>query len=269
MLIPFIIWNFIYLIFEIVGYQIIPSAFDDVTKWNRVDFATNLFGIHFVKLLIYSPLWFVRELFILFLLYPIIVFCVNYIYENILLVLLAVIAIINIPMLYNGGYMLNTSLPFFCLGIWLGKGGEKQHNIIEFIRKREFIIVSICIAVGLSFVYNTFDINSIIKSVIRTFIILLYLPIIYYTSKYVEKQKSNLNKMFLYVAKYSFMIYVLHGKLLTIIQNMCIRLFLQNDVILVVEFMIFPILVIIIVIGIAAALNKILPSLYRFLIGGR
>ena len=269
LLIPFIIWNFIYLIFEIVGHWLIPSVFDDVTKWNFVDLVTNLFGIPFVKPPIYEPLWFVRELFILFLLYPIIVFCVSYISDIILLALLAVIAIINIPMLYNGGYMLNTSFPFFCLGIWLGKGGEKQRNIIEFIRKREFIIVSTCIAVGLSFVYNTFDINSIIKSAIRTFIMLLYLPIIYYAAKSIEKNNSSLNKIFIDIAKYSFMIYVLHGKLLTIIQNICIKLFPQNAVILVAEFMIFPILVIIIVIGIAAALNKILPSLYRFLIGGR
>lgn len=119
------------------------------------------------------------------------------------------------------------------------------------------------------FLYDIFDMNIIIESVIRTSIILCYLPIIYHAAKLVEKQSGNLSKVFLYVAKYSFMIYVLHGKMITIIQNICVRLFPQNAVILAAEFIIFPILVITITIKIATALNKILPSLYHFLIGGR
>lgn len=246
-----------------------PGMFENVTQWNIIELLLNIFGIPLIKYPIYNPLWFVRELFILFLVYPVIMACINRLKDNLLLILLAIVAVINSPFICENGYMLNTSLPFFTLGIWLGINKEKRENIIEIIKKKNIIVISLFIAIILSFAYNIYDMSGIISSVVKTSAIILFFPIIFYIAKYVEKRDDNLTEFFLYISKYSFMIYVLHGKMLSIAQIVCVKIFGQNDIILAVEFIFLPALIIAVVTGIAAILNKMLPKVYRFLIGGR
>lgn len=77
LLLPYLLWILIYLMLEVVGNKVLPTAFSDVTKWSRVDWIKNLVGIPFVDSPIYSPLWFVRDLFILNLIAPVFELIIN------------------------------------------------------------------------------------------------------------------------------------------------------------------------------------------------
>ena len=71
LLLPYLMWIMIYVMLELVGNRIFPTGFLDVAGWNRMDWIRNIIGIPFHTSPIYTPLWFVRELFILNLTEPI------------------------------------------------------------------------------------------------------------------------------------------------------------------------------------------------------
>ena len=77
LLLPYLLWILIYVMLEVVGNKVLPTAFSDVTKWSGVDWIKNLVGIPFVEPPIYSPLWFVRDLFVLNLIAPVFELIIN------------------------------------------------------------------------------------------------------------------------------------------------------------------------------------------------
>ena len=70
LLVPYLCWSLFYIAFEFVGHMIYPSAFDDISAWGLSDWVVTAFGVPFVKGPIYAPLWFMRDLFIINLFAP-------------------------------------------------------------------------------------------------------------------------------------------------------------------------------------------------------
>lgn len=271
LLIPFVIWNFVYLIFEIIGHSIMPDAFEDIAKWTLKDFCLNFFGIPFVQSSLYGPLWFVRELLILFLIYPLIVLCVKHIPTVVLCIVFVMTLVTNMPDFYANGYYLKSSIPFFSLGLWIAmnQDSERKNKLTLICSKKEIVIGATFIAIVLSYVRQLYEHTDMMKSVLEYLSVFLFLPMIFWFGKYVEKTGGALSKLFLMISQYSFMIFVLHGKLLSIIQILCTRMIVQNNLILCVEYILLPMIVITIVILVSKFLSKRVPNMYRFLTGGR
>ncbi|MCM1262981.1 MAG: acyltransferase family protein [Butyrivibrio sp.] len=241
------------------GHYILPFVFDDVTKWTLKELLLNLFGIPFIKKTLYDPLWFVRELFVSFLLYPLIVLCVKRLPSAILIIGFICIIAGKIPFLYDNGYFLKSSIPFFSLGLWTGFNPKPVHIKIK------GVIIAALAAIALVYIN---DGSSIFSSALSYAAILFFFPAIFSFAKYAERTKE-LSEMFLLVSKHSFMIFVLHGKLLTILQNVCVRIIKQSDVILYAEYIVLPIITIAVVLIISSCCDKKMPKLYRFFTGGR
>lgn len=77
LLLPYLLWILIYVMLEVLGNKVWPTAFSDVTKWSGVDWIKNVVGTPFVEPPIYSPLWFVRDLFVLNLMAPVFELIIN------------------------------------------------------------------------------------------------------------------------------------------------------------------------------------------------
>ncbi len=71
LLLPYLMWVMIYVMLESAGNRVLPTVFLDVTGCGRTDWIKNIIGIHFYTSPIYTHLWFVRDLFILNLIEPI------------------------------------------------------------------------------------------------------------------------------------------------------------------------------------------------------
>ena len=271
LIIPFIIWNFIYLLFEIIGHCIMPAAFEDITGCTLKEYILNLFGIPFIQPPIYGPLWFVRELVVLFALYPIIVLCVKHLPIFVLGFCLLLLQLGNMPMLYENGYFLKNSLPFFVLGLWSGfnQNNERNEKFTKFCVKKEVVAGTALIAIVLSYMNKLYYDNNIVQSFLYFLSIFMFFPLIFYYGEFVDKTNGRLLKLFLIISEFSFMIFVLHGKILTIIQIVCTRIITQNSAILLAEYIIMPIVVITIVIFISLILSKKVSGIYLFFTGGR
>ena len=71
------------------------------------------------------------------------------------------------------------------------------------------------------------------------------------------------------LSEYSFMIYVMHGKILSILQILFSRLLKQNGIIVILEYLLLPIIVILINIIIAFFMKRHLNKVYAVIVGKR
>ena len=84
-----------------------------------------------------------------------------------------------------------------------------------------------------------------------------------------KKENSKIIRLLIYVSEYSFMIYVLHGKIVTILQILSVKLIVQNMFLMFFEILIFPVIAVGINIAIAYMCKRYLPKTYSIIMGGR
>lgn len=251
LLLPYLLWILIYLMLEVVGNKVLPTAFSDVTKWSGVDWIKNLVGIPFVEPPIYSPLWFVRDLFVLNLIAPVFELIINRIPYYITLIII------------GGGWYLplhgyfRQAICFFMLGLFMGAIEVKNVKIL--ISKKMSTFLTIIFILGIVVLPDNYYLTRT-----KT---LMAIALLYFTCRFICKNREY--KWLQFVASYSFWIYATHGKLLSIIQTMSIRAVTQSDGIILAEFLIFPVVVILICITLGVAVQKICPHMYSVLTGGR
>lgn len=140
LLLPYLLWILIYVTLEMVGNKVLPTAFSDVTKWSGVDWIKNLVGTPFVEPPIYSPLWFVRDLFVLNLIAPVFELIINRIPHYITLI------IIGGWYLPLPGYF-RQAICFFMLGLFMGAIEAK--NVKIFISKKMSTFLTIIFMLGI------------------------------------------------------------------------------------------------------------------------
>lgn len=251
LLLPYLLWILIYVMLEVVGNKVLPTAFSDVTKWSRVDWIKNLVGIPFVEPPIYSPLWFVRDLFILNLIAPVFELIINKVPYYITLIIIGGGWYLPFP-----GYF-RQAICFFMLGLFMGAIEAK--NVKVFIIQKMSIFLFITFMLGIVVLPDNYYLT-------RTRI-LMATALFCFTCIFVCKNREY--KWLQLVASYSFWIYATHGKLLSIIQTLSTRALNQSDGIIIMEFLIFPVIVILICITLGSTIHKLYPNIYSALTGGR
>lgn len=97
--------------------------------------------------------------------------------------------------------------------------------------------------------------------------ILMAIALLYFICRFICENREY--KWLQSITSYSFWIYATHGKLLSILQTMSIRVLTQSDGIILAEFLIFPVVVILICITLGTAVQKLCPQVYSVLTGGR
>ena len=250
LLLPYLLWILIYVMLEVLGNKVWPTAFSDVTKWSGVDWIKNVVGTPFVEPPIYSPLWFVRDLFVLNLMAPVFELIINRVPYYITLIII------------GGGYLplpgyFRQAICFFMLGLLMGTTEAKKANV--FISKRIFAVLTIIFMLGIVVLPDNYYLA-------RTKI-LMATALLYFTCRFMCENREY--KWLQFITSYSFWIYATHGKLLSILQTMSIRILTQSEGMILAEFLIFPVVVILICIILGTAVQKLCPHVYSVLTGGR
>ena len=70
--IPFLIWSIFWIVFELLGHIVMPDKFSNILGWGLKDILMGVFGIPFYQSPLYGPLWYVRDLFLLSIIAPLI-----------------------------------------------------------------------------------------------------------------------------------------------------------------------------------------------------
>jgi len=244
--VPLLVWNVFWMLFELVGHLVMPSNFEDVLSWNATQIIGFL-GIPFYSTTFYAPLWYVRDLYLISIIAPLFR---KHLQRFPVVFLLIAIFIWFLPV--NSYFRLT-----FTYFIWGGVIATCP-KMIERLNRLNVMQGIVLFVFGCVLSYFQ-------SEVLNRMIILLFLLAIYAFS---HKLKSNeqIRKVSAVLVSYSFMIYVLHGKILSSVQIIYVSVF-NSKAWLNFGYFFIPFFVIILCIGLAVAFKRISPTLYGICTG--
>lgn len=254
--IPYFFWNIIYMIaFIILGAL-------SLTNTGRIDITVkNILGGIFLYKYNYT-FWFMYELILLLVLYPIIVKILDKKALTLIIICIAFFIYMffgNIS--YLGDYRLISldTLVYYLSGAFLGKYYQKdiENTVNMKIGKKTILTLSsLCVSLAMFFVGLHIEINfSIIQNVLLLFSIYLILDFVVS-----DKTVRNTNL--------SFLIYCMHPLILEIVQKIVYKTLGHTQVIAMVDYIFSPIVTISVIYIVIKILKKV-PVIYGLACGGR
>lgn len=260
LLIPYFLWNTLYLGLFAAGQMIFPfllsgnnKLITDYSITNYLQVYWNIIGGLFP---IDGPLWFLRDLIIVSLLSPLIHFFIKYTKGFIVLILLF-LWIFNIGTVETFSVIRIDAFLFFSIGAWLSINQEPF--AFKFDKDKFIILTSIFL---ISIVGNLFD-SIFVKSIILSGIFFIPSLILYLHNQY----NISVNK---YLSSTNFFIYAFHGLPLTFLGKLITKGFnFQYDWQFIILYFSLAISVILIGILLYQLLKKQIPTVLNIFIGKR
>ena len=244
--IPFLIWSGFWIVLEAVGFLLLPSKFENVYEWSFQVFLLKWIGIPFSSMPLYAPLWYVRDLFIISVFVPFIQRSLVK-YSTPLLVVLTVLWFAPI------NNMLRQTIVLFIIGELLKITSKKIENL-----RMDFRIGFLTLAFGIVFSFIKIDFFNRLT-------IMLYLISIFLLCKELINNDGIKIKCE-YLASFIFMIYVLHGKPLSVMQIIYTLVFYSTGMVIAGYFLI-PIICFFVCLIVGMAFSRALPCIYKFCTG--
>lgn len=232
-----------------------------VSQWNFIDWLTVFFGYgkNRVFPLVYQ-FWFLRDLFIMILLTPVLIKFVNKMGLIVILVSF-ILFLLNIKI-----YIFDIQvLFFFILGLFFGVNNKSFFDIIDDIN----IVLLSAIFFG-SVVLKYFTVGKNLYCLCRGIEISLSSMLVLKISYYLLRS-DILNTFFSYLSGVSFFVYAVHEPIiLTMIKKLWISIIgFPNQCMTVIEFIVVPVLTALISVLFAIFLKKLIQPLFKLLNGGR
>jgi fucose 4-O-acetylase-like acetyltransferase len=262
-LLPYILWNIlsIILFFTAQSFSFTKPYFVNniVRNFGIVDWIDVFIG-KFTALRQYQyPLvyqfWFLRDLFILYLLYKIIKKLVDkFPFGTFVMLCLLWVNNINI-------YIVSSeALLFFTLGYYAVKYSldiKKIDGIQLFDILFIYIMTIVIELFFINYVPTIHKINIIVGS------------IIFIKSTYYFVQNIKTKRILIWLEKYAFFVYAIHEPCLTILKKLSVRIIPMRGGFILLQYFLIAFFGIIIFLGIGIIFRKISPKLYGILTGGR
>lgn len=253
LLIPFLFWNTFWLLFELVGMYILPAYFEKRFEDGFLGWFIGFFGIPFYIAPMYTPLWFIRDLFLLNAVAPVIKWVIDRFPVRVTLGILIVIWFLPWP--YKLWYNLCQSVVFFTLG------GLIARRKISFPLNRTTKLAAIlcCLLIAVAACIPSIGMWS---PLLRVLVLLAFTAISIGAAAFEMPRVTGF-------MQYSFPIYVLHGKPLSVLQILYTKLVPQSVWTVVGGYFLLPIVIVALCIVAAAVLKRCVPRLYAIVTGAR
>ena len=254
LLIPFFIWNTLYYLFDCMGEVLAPSFFDVNFQQGFFSWLRDYFGIPFrTATTFYGPIWFVRDLFILCLLAPVVKAIVKKIPTAILSVLLVFLWISPLP------YCFRQAFCFYFFGAMIALKSLHFPNVR----------ISACIVIAtilLFVVCCLLSSESLVDTLSRMLTLFTTFSM---TVLFIHHQNARVMHKMSSLIDFSFPIYLWHGKILSFMQALSAKVLPQTQISITIEYFAYPILTIIICVLLAKISRKLFPKIYVFSMGNR
>ena len=263
LLVPYILWNVIF-----VGWYLVMSIIPGISGFVNSDMLSH-FSINTpiasLEYLLLEPagfhLWFLRDLILYVLVSPLIyVACKRF----------PLVALLLFFVLF--GWINRCGLPYFSAGavVAMHYGLDIFDKGIFKSKTVRFILFMLfgakCIMTMMpscdDILYNPyFQQIANMAGIISVWWI--------YDVIYNSCSLNSFGGAFLFISRYSFFIYLFHEPVLNIIKKMGVFILGVNNTSLIVLYLISPILMIAIAIGVAIMIKAVMPKVYTILVGGR
>ncbi len=265
-LIPYILWNIIYLIVIGVVEILFPSFRSGATKlithYNMFDYVYSLWDTNLINDIsgtgepICFQFWFLRDLMVSMIIVPLIsLLFKSKIIDIVILLSLAFLWFIDFKIPVSGFSIV--SLLFFYIGLFLHK--YKMNIFSNYIYRYSLISYII-----LFFILENNHENIMVNRISILVGIILFSNIIYRLRFYCKHQKLGD-----FLASSSFFLYASHSLILTGLVKLSVKILPPNDIIYTMAFLLNPIFTIIICLTTYWLLQRYLPNVGKILTGNR
>jgi len=263
LVIPYLFINSLWLIIFFITQNIpsLSSFFsnenNNISNWGIGDYLNAFIGYKNSCPLVY-PLWFIRDLFILNIV-AILFKCIIDKYPKITLIVLLIIGMfdLQIPIFF----LQHSSIVFFFFGYYFVKYSIHL-SVVDKINKSVVILVYITLII-IDFLTRDLFVNN----PIHFLTILSGLSFFYSQTTIIANNKMN-NRL-LFIANYSFSIYLFHEMSMTIIKKILNKILPQSLFWQMIQFFIIPIIVFCLCLVMSIVLDKYLHKFYSILVGKR
>lgn len=241
LLIPFLVWNMVGGIALYLEHS--PQFGGDIES-----VLLNLFQSHW-----YGPLWYVRDLMIWMLLYPIYGWLVNFRYNLPFWLVVAIAFYYWIPVASN--VMAIEGLLFFLIGGWL----SKHESFVTYKIPRPILVCLVLLWIAWSYCSPLLMEISLYKFYVLLGIVVLWQIV----------QRISVKTKMLDESHYSFFLYVTHIYILKIFKVLVATKFYGNGVVALLVYLLGPLLAIFLLYHIGKFCKYHMGIIYQFAVGGR
>ena len=252
LLVPYFLVNLICLCFEGALSFVLPT-YSEVSSFSAVRIISCLTWEP-----IYFPFWFIRNLVILQF-FSILIERVEPNLTKYTAVLLFLIGWF-FPLLMNDYG--RVTLIYYGLGVLSGCQSREIDMLIDRIGNSGifFALLLVFVCPICSFFINSITVVRLLTAILVIAELLL---------AFIGGRKCKDNKMLLFIGANSFFIYAFHGKLLSALQIVSVKVFPHSVILLFAEYIILPVIVIVVLVIISVMMKKHMPTCYGILTGGR
>ena len=264
LVLPYLLWS----MFGIVLYfvlQSIPFSKPFFTNELIIDNSTNEL---ISKIFIYPiahQLWFIRDLILLVIFYPLLFWLIKQFNFYVITILL-------ITWFYNFNYLIleNESLLFFAFGILLSKSKIniekiKKANYLNFL----FNIIWILLVLIKTYLVYINSENEWFIRILHKSSILIGIISIWLLYDLIFRKVDILGSKFYLLFQYTFFLYAFHEPLLTIFKKLLFYILGNSEFSSFLIYIIAPMITILLSIIIGSITRKMTPKLYYIMTGGR
>lgn len=242
--VPFLIWSVVWIVFELAGHAVMLERFSDVLSWTPVQLVRAVFGIPFAAGPLYSPLWYVRELFILSIAAPL--------FQKAMSRRPAVFLVLAVVVWFSPcGEHVRQSVTFFFAGGVMACSDQYLETLRKTTLEREgvwiFLLAVVCAIPRVEMLWRL----SVMAMVIFVYLLCK-----------TAAQKPRAQGLCDKLIAYTFIIYVTHGKFLSIVQILYTAKFTGQTAVNL-GYLLIPALMFCVCLAVAVAFRKLLPRLYR------
>ena len=266
LLIPYLIFNTVWiLIFFVAQHFAVFSPFFSrgykiISNWGIAEFANAYLGFldDQYPFPICQQLWFLRDLMVL----NILAIVIKRLIDRFPKVVLAVLLLMIILNVHTHLFFLNESaLIYFCLGYYFVKYSIKFNDVEKI--KGSYIIIAYIFAIVLDFLTKDAAIHYLFHS------ITIFIGLIFFYRFTTKIPEGNMHKGLMYVAKYSFSIYLFHECNETVLRKALTKLLPQTALCQTVLYFGIPVVIFCLCLLLSVVLDKYFHRIYLVLVGNR
>ena len=264
LLVPYFILNAYWILVFFAGQQIpfirplIASPENIVADWDFGRWLGAFFGSPSRSIPMLSPLWFIRDLFVLNLLSFVFGWFVKKLGRFSLAVFILVWLLLDSTQIF---FLDVQALCFWGIGCWFA---TRRKPVSSLDRTRAVTAAAYPCLVAAAYLVR----NQGMVSLIVLRLCLLTGTVFWYVCA-TQIKKEKIRKRLLYISRYSFCIFLFHEMHLTFLQKILAKLMPQSAVFAVLEYFGIPVVIIAFCVVLSRLLEKYTPGFYRIISGGR
>ncbi len=207
-----------------------------------------------------APLWFVRDLFVLNLLAPMLKKIIDR-FPKVIFVLLVAMVVLDVNT--HIFCLSTTALAYFCFGYYLVRSG-KHLTDADHIPAVPLLLVYVLsgVLIGVAVYLQMAPMEPVVRfiNVVSGFLVFF---------RFGTRFPSRVEKKVLWVAQYSFPIYIFHEPALGMLQKLSVKFLDTGAAAQAVTYFAAPVVIFVCTLAFSAILQRFLPRLYALVTGGR